>query len=163
MLLYLRRYSYSDTETEGVLTDPSGELRLATIERPWIPNPNGAPGGKPSASCVPDGLYRLQPHVRPNGDNVYILTSSELGVYRFPQDHMPDRGRNLILIHAANWADQVEGCIAPGLSRNPMVRNGRIAQAVANSGAAMARLRDVLGHEEEHEIIIINDTGASDE
>ncbi len=71
VIIYLKRFSYGKFETEGRLY--IGGQMFATIERPWIPNPNGAPGGKPWESCVPDGMYRLAPFVRQNGDHVFIM------------------------------------------------------------------------------------------
>lgn len=164
MQIKLERYSYSATETEGELLMRIGGqvLSYATIERPWIPNPNGAKGGTPMVSCVPDGAYVLSPWTRPNGDKVYILYSPELGVYRTPDEHEPGRGRNLILIHKANWADQVNGCIAPGMMRSPMVRNGSVQQAVGMSGVAMQHLWFNLGRDKEHTLLITNECGASD-
>lgn len=164
MQIKLQRYSYSPTETEGIMTlrKNADTLRLRTIERPWIPNPNGAKGGKPWESCVPDGTYVLSPWTRPDGDKVFILYSPKLGVYRTPDEHEPDHGRNLILIHVANWVDQVAGCIAPGVARVPMERHGRMQQAVANSGAAMSMLRTWLGSERSHTLWISNTTGAYD-
>lgn len=163
MQVKLERYSYSTTETEGELFIRSGDqtFSFATIERPWIPNPNGARGGKPMVSCVPDGAYVLSPWTRPNGDDVYILYSPDLGVYRTPDEHEPGKGRNLILIHAANWAADVIGCIAPGLRRMPMERGGVMRQAVGLSRSAMRQIRELLGGQD-HTLLITNEGGASD-
>lgn len=168
MIVTLERFSYSDTETEGVLT--VGNLRLATIEQPWVANPNGARGGKPSKSCIPDGVYTLRPWKRPDdGDDdhaeedVWIIVNPELGVYKLPRDHEPGRGRNLCLIHKANFARHVRGCIAPGLHRQPMhdKKASRTVQAVQSSRKAMAKLRDMLGLENWHILSITSVTGAS--
>jgi hypothetical protein len=165
MLIRLKRFSYGEYETEGVLI--IGDKLFATIEQPWTPNPNGAPGGKPFESCIPDGMYQLTPFVRPkSGAEVYIITNPHRGVYHFPDQHSFGSGRNLCLIHAANWARQIQGCVAPGLTRVPMVdKKGSSdwpVQAVGSSGAAMRRIRDLLGHGD-HVLIIENDTGARDE
>ena len=168
MIIKLKRFSYSRTETEGVMIVGDTGLVLRTIEQPWVPNPNGAKGGKPFESCIPDGMYRLSPHERPTKEGadaeVYIIHNDELGVYRFPQDHEEFFGRNLCLIHKANWATQIQGCIAPGMTRYPMVdkRTGKIEQAVGHSGTAMAKLREALGREGHHILSITNETGASD-
>ena len=164
MLITLKRFSYGEFETEGQLI--IGNKIFATIEQPWTPNFNGAPGGKPFESCVPDGMYRLMPFVRPKSSaKVYLLLNEDLGVYRFPQDHVHGSGRDLCLIHVANWARQVQGCIAPGMSRLPMVdKKGDFnypVQAVGSSGAAMRLIRDLLG-ERQHLLSIENDTGAKD-
>lgn len=66
-----------------------------TIERPWLQN-------KPWESCIPDGEYALNAYSSAKYPNVWQVGS------------VP--GRTHILIHAANYADQLAGCIAPGLS-----------------------------------------------
>ncbi len=162
MIIRLKRFSYGRFETEGRLL--IGDKQFATIERPWIPNPNGAPGGKPFESCIPDGMYRLAPHKRPNGDHVFIIFNPDLGVYRFPQDHEPGHGRHLCLIHKGNWALDVVGCIAPGIYRKAMPDKRTkwdIDQAVARSVPAMNQIRDLLG-EQQHILTITNECGATD-
>lgn len=160
MHVKLERYSYSMTETEGelLIRKDGRTYSFATIERPWMPNPNGARGGKPMESCVPDGAYVLSPWTRPNGDEVYILYSPDLGVWREPDEHEPDRGRNLCLIHSANFANEVNGCIAPGMIRTFM--HGR--PAVGSSRYAMRSINELLGRERSHVLYISNETGASD-
>ena len=161
MIIKLKRYSYAEKETEGILV--IGSLVLATIEQPWTPNPNGALGGKPFESCIPDGMYRLSPWTRPNGDDVYMIFNPELGVYRFPEDHAAGHGRDLCLFHRANWAHQIQGCVGPGLKRYPMAHpdTGVREQAVASSGIAMDRIRSALG-DTQHVLLITSETGASD-
>ena len=162
MIIRLKRYSYGEYETEGQLI--IGSMVLATIEQPWTPNPNGAEGGKPFESCIPDGTYRLVPWMRPNGDDVYMMINQTLGVYAYPDDHYAGRGRDLCLIHKANWAHEIAGCCAPGLSRLPMPhpQTREMKQAVTSSAAAMSRIRSALG-DEQHVLIIESDTGARDE
>jgi Family of unknown function (DUF5675) len=126
--LRLQRYCYSDTETEGKLWLNDHES-LFTLERPWRP---GLPGGMPFESCVPDGSYELIPHRRPNGDSVFALRNPDLGVYYTEAERGENSGRYLILIHSANFVEQVVGCIAPGLVRTisenrRMVRSSREA------------------------------------
>lgn len=168
MIIKLKRYSYSEFETEGQLI--VGSKVFATIEQPWTPNPNGKPGGKPFESCIPDGMYRMAPFKRPDdGDadhaeeDVWIIFNDKLGVYRLPSDHMRGNGRDLCLIHKANWASNVQGCVAPGLKRNPMVdpNTDKMAQAVSSSGSAMAMLCEILGVDSQHILSITNETGAT--
>ncbi len=132
MSLYLERYNYSETETEGFLwVNDSGFLY--SLERPWI---SGYPGGTPFESCIPDGKYELIPHTRPNGDKVYALRNPRNHVY-YTKDEMGDKpGRYLILIHSANYTHQVVGCIAPGLVRT-IYDNRRM---VTNSRRAMQKV-----------------------
>ena len=146
MIIRLKRFSYAPTETEGVLILDDGTT-FATIEQPWVPNPNGALGGKPFKSCVPDGMYRLMPHQSKSKGSVFIFWNEKLGVYKFPQDHMKDFGRDVCYLHMANWAFQLEGCVAPGLARRCMAPRGTaVAQnAVTSSGTAMTKLIQTLG------------------
>lgn len=133
-LFILTRFSYSPTETEGILELPNGR-KLATIERPWLRS-DAAPGGIPRESCVPDGEYDLWPFLRPNGDKVYQLIAPRLGVYAMPDDVPDTGGRSLILIHKGNYVTDVIGCIAPGEQR--ILLNGKLA--VGASASAMSRI-----------------------
>ncbi len=126
----LQRFSYALTETEGRLL--VGDHVFPTIERPWKDN-------LPFESCIPDGEYELRPWKRPSGDEVYILKNPALNVNHYDK---ADGSRFLILIHAANFAEDVNGCIAPGHSRNIIV--GR--RAVTSSRVTMKRLRRLLGN-----------------
>lgn len=149
MELFLDRFSYANTETEGNLSVAS--FKLATIERPWVPH--DTPGGKPFESCIPDGEYSLDPWKRPNGHEVYILSNPDLGVFKEKGDGV---GRYLILIHVANWVINVVGCIGPGTSRSIMKNpsTGRYEHAVSSSGEAMRILTEQLGREESHTLTI---------
>jgi hypothetical protein len=126
--LLLQRYNYSDTETEGRLWVNDDE-HIFTLERPWI---DGMPGGMPFESCVPDGEYELIPHTRQNGDQVYALRNPDCGVYYTDQERNGRDGRYLILIHSANWVEQVVGCIAPGLVRT-IAENKRMVRSSRNA------------------------------
>ena len=129
--LILSRESPTATEIRGRLS--FADRTLYTIERPWIPS---SPGGKPFYSCVPAGDYLLEPFTRPNGDTVVSLTNHGLGVFLHQSERdQAGAGRYLILVHAANWSDQVNGCIAPGTgrgmnNRGPMVTGSRDAMAI---------------------------------
>jgi Family of unknown function (DUF5675) len=99
--------------------DSDGEVvqTLFTIEKPWLPNSSGGRAGEPFKSCVSEGTYALTPFVRPNGDKVWMLSNPDLDVFKLDTDIPPDRkgkGRFLILIHVANRARDVVGCIGPG-------------------------------------------------
>lgn len=126
-ILILERYSYTSAYTEGKLYRPveHGLQRIAyTIERPWK-------GNAKNISCIPEGVYDIRKHQRPNGDRVFILLGN--GCCADPgQLSPPNITRWGILIHAANYPNEVEGCIAPGLARD----RGSVQQ----SRAAMAEL-----------------------
>jgi hypothetical protein len=150
----LNRDSYSPTETLGRLV-AAGDLELWTIERPWIEDPDGSRGGKPFESCIPDGDYDLIPYQRSNGDEVWALVNTALGVNMFQDD---GDGRYAILIHVGNWVDDVVGCIAPGTGRT--ISNNRVM--VTNSKAAMKKLHDLADFTEQHTLTIRNSMGAVD-
>jgi hypothetical protein len=96
----------------------------------------GPKGGLPFTSCVPDGSYELIPHKRPNGDDVYALRNTDLGVYYTPEEKGSKQGRFLILFHAGNFVEDIVGCIAPGMQRT-IHENRRM---VTSSRVAMRRL-----------------------
>lgn len=146
MILTLTRYAYLDTHTQGRLSFNGSEL--ATIERPWIPNPDGR-GGVLSQSCVPDGTYRLIPHDSARFPGTYALINHELGVYYQMRPHGQSWGRTAILIHVGNLARDVIGCIAVGIMEGSLEGE----HAVLSSRVAMDRLRAALGREE-HTLVI---------
>lgn len=149
--MILERYSYAETETEGCLYINDDEF-VYTLERPWVP---GMAGGMPFESCVPDGDYELIPHTRPNGDAVYALRNTGLGVYYTKQERGDNDGRYLILIHSANFVSEVVGCIAPGLVRTiynntRMVRSSRNAmKEIMEDKHTELTIRTCLGTKEE--------------
>ncbi len=126
------------THCESFLT-LAGKSVLAGLERPWIDNPTGTPGGKPYESCVPVGVYETRPHTRDaahGNAKVIALTNPALGVYYLEDDMPPEGGRFLILLHVANWVNEIVGCCAPGLYHADSP-NGRM---VSSSGTAMRRV-----------------------
>lgn len=146
--LILERCCYSETETEGRLYLPEDDDYLYTLERPWI---KGPPGGLPFESCVPDGRYELIPHHRPNGDHVYALRNPDLGVYYTREERADRPGRYLILLHSANWVEQIIGCIAPGKSRT-IAENKRMVRSSRDA------MREIMSHRRKS-IKIVPDCG----
>lgn len=100
-----------------------GELHIPnqhsfyTIERPWRNN-------EPNVSCIPEGLYECRPFSGNRFKNVWQL--------------MNVTNRTYILIHAGNWAKDVEGCIAVGMTLSST------DYMVLNSNDAIDELRDLL-------------------
>jgi len=121
-------------------------LSLVTIERPWIPSPDSK-GGTKGISCVPTGTYKLVRHDTETHPRTWALVNEELDVVHLPGD-MPGNPRTAVLIHAANWAHELRGCIAPG-TRTARDEQGRYM--VCDSRKAMkllqARVPWVEGHE----------------
>ena len=149
----LERYCYGDGCTQGRLRLASGAV-LHTLERPWVA---GMPGGMPFVSCVPDGRYSLVEHGRPNGDRVPALRNPDLGVYYSKTSVPPEGGRTLILIHAANWVDQLHGCIAPGIGST--VSDNRMM--VTNSRAAMVKVMESFDNGDD-ELVIVPSLGTKE-
>lgn len=140
MNLALTRFAYLPDCTLGWLM--AGDLKLATIERPWLPNPKG-PGGMPRVSCVSDGLYNVRPHTSDKFPDTYALVNQALGVYYQPGDIPAGQewGRSAILIHAGNTVSDVIGCIAVGMSHS----DDLASHTVKDSRVALNKLRAVLG------------------
>jgi hypothetical protein len=130
--MILTRYgSIPGQGTFGELTHNGFSCK--TIEREWLDN-------KPFVSCIPAGEYKLIPHTRPNGDEVYAIVNESTGIYQYPN---PKAKRDLILIHKANIMTELAGCIAPGNKHGSVHRSF----GVHGSGNAMDRLREALGSE----------------
>lgn len=90
----------------------------------------------PNQSCIPLGLYQLVPHDTAAHPDTWALVNPDLGVTHEPGDlvsvgcQYPHRFA--CLIHSANFANQLQGCFAPGMSRlqGPwgwMVKDSRLA------------------------------------
>ncbi len=122
-----------------------------TVERPWIPGPPGSVCGHSQTSCIGVGNYRLEPRDTEAKGRHWILSNPLLGVYRYPQDLPPGAyGRSLVLIHAANWAHELLGCIAPGTGRSMIGEE----YGVTGSQAAMNALRVLLLNVDDLELVI---------
>lgn len=96
-----------------------------SLELPWA-DANSDGLGDPQKSCITPGSYECRWHTSPKYGPCYEVT----GVV----------GRSHILIHPANWAHQLLGCIALGKARG--VLNGKPAilrskEAIAEFHAAM--------------------------
>lgn len=85
----------------------------------------------PGHSCVPAGTYTLVPHTsarlkEEDGKTplrTWALVNPALGITHAEADAIPGGigypHRSECLIHPANYANQLEGCIAPGQRRAP--------------------------------------------
>lgn len=117
-MLTLRR----DTSTHDAIlgTLHVGDKKLHTIERPWIPHPSGGPAGAPFVSCVPAGVYRIEPFKHPSGEKSYVLSNPAAGVYKLPFEipkPQRDQLRSRITIRAANYAFEAVDAIGIGVER----------------------------------------------
>jgi hypothetical protein len=101
MELRLKRFGWTWEATFGVLTAPGG-LEMFTIERAWRDN-------EARISCIPTGVYTLVRHESEKYPDAWALVGDTVSHY--PE---PGKMRSAILIHPANHASELAGCIAPG-------------------------------------------------
>jgi len=118
MMLTLRR----DTSTPDAIlgTLQIGDKKLFTIEKPWKPHPNGGPAGAPYESCVPPGVYRMEPFKHPSGEKSYVLSNPAAGVYKLPFEipkPQRDQLRSRVTIRAANYSFEAVDAIGIGVER----------------------------------------------
>lgn len=119
--------------------------RCKTVERHYIDN-------KPYISSIPPGIYTLEPHISSRHGKTWALVNHNLGVYHWKDAKAK---RYAILIHIANRAGELAGCI--GLGKYLGFVRGEIA--VTHSGMAVADALDILTRETVHTLEIIDKTG----
>lgn len=115
MRIKLTRFAHLSEGTLGKIQFSNG-LALYSIERPWLDN-------QPFVSCIPSGIYELE----------YDMTGRIKEVPRL-RDTFP---RTQINIHIANFARELQGCIAPGMdwsieNKIPRVIESRKAMNLLN-------------------------------
>lgn len=130
---------FSEVPQQGILgrfTLPNG-VKYYSIEKNWE-------GNARRISCVPEGSYRLylrnSPRFGPSAHlynpihEVYLTAEDIPGVM-----NKESRGRSHVLIHAANLAEQLQGCIALGMSKGHLYSNTlkQRCQAILTSKAAV--------------------------
>lgn len=138
--MLIRLYRYGSIPGQGTF----GQLVVqdwscVTVERPWQNN-------EPDTSCIPPGRYQLEPHSSTAHPDTWALVNHELGVYHYAD---PQAKRFAILIHPANYMQDVQGCIGPGKS---FAANGG-RWMVTHSRSTMGELRRKIV-EEDNEILI---------
>lgn len=127
MRLTVRRFRLIDGGVLGKLT--IGNYSFYTVEKPWRAN-------RPFSSCVPEGIYAVQPHYSPKFKECYIFWGGTVG--RAESDLNEGIKRYKCLIHVANWPSQVQGCI--GVGKN-IFEDG---SGVASSRQALSEIRGIL-------------------
>jgi hypothetical protein len=90
----LQRNETSNQGTFGTWESDNG-FTCRTCELPWLNN-------NADDSCIPDGAYIVKWAVSQTKGPCYHIC-------RVPR-------RSEILIHAANWPCELQGCLAPGLA-----------------------------------------------
>lgn len=128
-----------------------------TVERPWVQGPGLA--GARGLSRVPVGRYRIEKHSSESFPNSWALVAPLLGVWHWPWE-IPTgtvEGRSTILIHPANYASELAGCIAPGKERGIGAGN---RLGVFRSRDAMNEINQILKQRLDIWINITEDFGA---
>lgn len=151
MNLRLVRDYRTDLCTMGVLSfsTPAEDFECQTMERPWIAMP-GYKGGLSGKSCVPPGVYNLEPHNSEQHPQTWALVNPDLDVLHY-EDPLRPQFRALVLIHVANYARELRGCIAPGRTRTVDSQGTRM---VASSRLAMLDIKRLLPWTNEHTLEI---------
>jgi hypothetical protein len=149
--LLLRRDYRTDLCTQGVLSfsTPQDDFVCQTIERPWIPLP-GYKGGLSGKSCVPPGVYNLEVHNSEAHPRTWALVNPDLDVIHYEDPQRPAL-RALVLIHVANYARELRGCIGVGRLRTIDSQGTRM---VTDSRLTMAELQRMLPWTNEHTLEI---------
>lgn len=124
MEVLVERFCYHPEGTLGVMT--VGGEEFYTVERPWEHN-------LPRISCIPEGTYEMKRRKSPKFGWCWEVKD------------VPNR--TYILFHSANFPDELQGCIAPGMS----LMSDRIA--VSRSRDAMKEFEE-LTHEQECSLVI---------
>jgi hypothetical protein len=131
--------------TFGVWTFPDDVMQgkgmiLATVEPPWK-------GNQRRISCIPEGKYTVFRDQRPKRGDCFCVVSHALGVSRLPE---VDMARDSILVHIANYASELEGCIAPGTD----ISAAAGVWMVTNSRKAINQINAWVGSETEFNLTI---------
>jgi len=144
MKLQILRHWFSLKSCIGILTIEGFDDKFYTIED--VPRARGVKIYAETA--IPEGEY-----------NMKITLSNRYGIYLpqiYNQSDMSVKQDNVIFtgirMHKANWAKDLKGCIAPGMSKG--------IDAVWSSTNAMNRIERILDIQDTqtvHKLTIIND------
>ena len=121
---------YFDDHTLSVWHDEDMKpIGVIAIEPPNLDNEIGK-------SCLPEGTYTLSPYSSP--------TKNPAEVYEF-QDTAP---RVACELHVANFAQQLKGCMAPGLTVSRMLypKDNMYHVAVTSSNLALQKIKDLTNY-----------------
>jgi hypothetical protein len=135
MKLTLHRHESTDQGTFGSLYI-GDEKKFATVEKPWFRN-------MPFKSCVPDGHYKLVPFSSPKYGNVLCMVDMDGEVTKYKEVKSK---RYACLIHVANYAKEVQGCIGLGKEH--------VGQMVTSSRASIKEFYNLVSPYEEHHLHI---------
>lgn len=133
-MLILKRWCKSDEMGVFGTIYHDGEPVCVTVEQPWRNN-------LPFHSCVPAGQYQLVPFNGSKYKDTFALYAPELDVHITKQT----TGRYACVIHSANMAEQLQGCIAPGRQLSAMQgKDGALNWAITSSRDASKELLSII-------------------
>lgn len=141
--LNLIRDYFTSYCTLGRLVDPVTGKGWDTMERPWVPA-SGTASGVKGYSCIGLGEYKLQRYSSDAHPNVLAVSNPGLDVYVTEMQVPPEKrgvARTRVLVHPANWASELRGCIAPGKTR---AKDADGIWMVTHSRDAMNEVRNLL-------------------
>jgi len=118
--------AYLDNCTLGTVYYKGAQI-VKTVEKPWLSN-------QPFISCIPPGIYNLEPFDSDKHPDCFIIWNHNLGVGKYKGDSV----RYGCLFHVANFPHQVEGCVGPGLELHPST------WGVKDSRKGMKKLRCLI-------------------
>lgn len=124
MKAHLIRLRDDGVQTLGALVVYDGLNKVfdcVTLELPWR-------GNKTNMSCIPRGIY-----------NVTHRESSKCGNHLHIEDV---KNRSYILIHVANYVDQLRGCVAVGNNFADINGDGEID--ITSSRNTLIKLVDII-------------------
>jgi len=139
MHIYVDRFSSNVMGTFG--DGICGNKKFYTVECEWLDN-------KPFVSCIPAGTYKLVPHDTGKRAGMWAMVNEDLGVYHHQQQS--ESTRYACLIHVANRASELRGCMAPGDKLSMIKREW----AVSKSGDTLKDIMAMLPRDEQHQITI---------
>ena len=135
--LHIHRYESTEHGTLSRLT--IGETVLYGIEQPWRDN-------QPFHSCIPAGEYLLEPHMSRRFGPTWAFVGGSVSHWK--SDNCL---RYACLIDIANYAREVEGCLAVGMERR---KGPRGEPKVYPSTPAVELLRELLPPDQVHRATI---------
>jgi hypothetical protein len=124
------------TLSECFLTHENGNvlLEFKGIELPWKNN-------EPGISCIPPGMYEAKA--------IYRASNGHYGILLFD---VPDRSE--IMIHTANFVNQLRGCLAPGTDFADIDKDG--IMDVTNSRKVMSEIEKHIPINEMLQVLILS-------
>jgi len=155
--LQLNRDYFTSYCTLGQLSDPVTGKTWQSIERPWVPSSDTVAGTK-GASCIGLGTYRLTRYSSDAHQNVYAVSAPMLDVYVTEAEVPPAKqniARTRVLIHPANWASELRGCVAPGKER---AKGPDGLWMVKASRDAMNEVRNLLSRSVDLQLVVSSGT-----